>query len=162
LTVSLPHPEALAAMLSGKTEITAHFSSPPFSYIESDQPGFHRVVKSSDVLGPLTIIMAYSTRRFYEANPKLTAAFIAAVDEAAAYIAADKQAAAGIYIELAKVKTSEDEMMRMLNDPDTHYTAVPEGVMKYAAFMHDIGTLKTQPASWRDFFFAPISDRPGN
>ena len=31
LTVGLPHPEALAAMLSGKTEITAHFSSPPFS-----------------------------------------------------------------------------------------------------------------------------------
>ena len=31
LTVGMPHPEALAAMLSGKTEITAHFSSPPFS-----------------------------------------------------------------------------------------------------------------------------------
>src|SRR5215475_5269704 len=57
LTVGLPHPEALAAMLSGKTEISAHFSSPPFSYIESDQPGFHRVLNSSDVLGPLTIIM---------------------------------------------------------------------------------------------------------
>jgi NitT/TauT family transport system substrate-binding protein len=162
LTVSLPHPEALTAMLSGKTEITAHFSSPPFSYIEADQPGFHRVIKSSDVLGPLTVIMAYSTRRFYEANPKLAAAFVAAVDEAAAFIAADKRAAARIYIELAKVKASEDDMMRMLDDPDTHYTAVPEGVMKYADFMRSIGTVKTQAASWRDFFFPPILDRPGS
>jgi NitT/TauT family transport system substrate-binding protein len=162
LTVSLPHPEALSAMLSGKTEITAHFSSPPFSYIESDQPGFHRVVNSSDVLGPLTIIMAYSTRRFYEANPKLAAAFIAAQDEATQFISANKQEAARIYVELAKVKTSDDEMMRMLNDADTHYTAVPEGVMKYADFMHDIGTLKTKPTSWKDFFFPPILDRPGS
>src|SRR5215470_7042077 len=104
LTVGLPHPEALAAMLSGKTEISAHFSSPPFSYIESDQPGFHRVLNSSDVLGPLTIIMAYSTKRFYESNPKLSAAFVAAIDEAAKYIAANKREAARIYIELAKVK----------------------------------------------------------
>jgi NitT/TauT family transport system substrate-binding protein len=162
LTVSLPHPDALAMMLSGKTEISAHFSSPPFSYIESDQPGFHRVINSSDVFGPLTVIMAYSTRRFYDANPKLSAAFVAAVDEAAKYIAANKREAARIYIDLAGVKTSEDEMLRMLNDPDTHYTAVPEGVMKYAGFMHDIGTLKANPTSWKDFFFPPILDQPGS
>src|SRR5262245_51840442 len=34
LTVGIPHPDALAAMLAGRTEITAHFCSPPFSYIE--------------------------------------------------------------------------------------------------------------------------------
>ena len=43
-----------------------------------------------------------------------------------------------------------------------HYTAVPEGVMKYAQFMHDIGTLKASPTGWKDFFFPPILDRPGS
>src|SRR6202043_3398734 len=81
LTVGISHPDALAAMLSGKTEITSHFSSPPFSYIENDHPGFHRVVNSSDILGALTIIMSYTTKAFYEANPKLSGAFVAAVDE---------------------------------------------------------------------------------
>jgi NitT/TauT family transport system substrate-binding protein len=33
MTVSLPHPEALAALVGGKTEIKAHFTSPPFQYI---------------------------------------------------------------------------------------------------------------------------------
>jgi NitT/TauT family transport system substrate-binding protein len=132
LTVSLPHPDALTAMLSRKSEITAHFSSPPFSYIENDQPDFHRVVNSSDVLGPLTIIMAYARRSFYEANPKLAGAFVAAAKEAASMIAADKREAARTYLSLAKVKTSEDDMLRMLEDPETHYSVAPEGIMKYA------------------------------
>jgi NitT/TauT family transport system substrate-binding protein len=162
LTVGLPHPEALAAMLSGKTEITAHFSSPPFSYIENDQPGFHRVVSSADVIGPMTIIMAYSTKRFYEANPKLAGAVVAAIDEAARYIAANKREAARIYNELAAVKAKEDDLMRILDDPDTHYSASPEGVMKYAEFLHRIGTIRNKPPNWKDLFFPPLHDKPGS
>ncbi len=162
LTVSLPHPDALTAMLSRRSEITSHFSSPPFCYIENDQPDFHRVVNSADVVGPMTIIMAYTRRAFYEANPKLAAAFVAAVRDAATFIAANKREAAAAYISLAKVKTSEDEMLRMLNDPDTHYSAVPEGVMKYATFMSDIGTLKAPLKSWKDAFLPIIQDEPGN
>lgn len=38
--------------------------------------------------------------------------------------------------------------------PDTHYSAVPEGVMKYASFMNEIGTVKTQVKNWKDVFFS--------
>ena len=162
LTVGLPHPEALTAMLSGKTEITAHFSSPPFSYIENDTPGMHRVINSSDILGPLTIIMAYSTKRFYDANPKLSAAFVAAVDEAARFIAANKREAARIYLELARVKSTEEEMLRMLNDPDTRFSIAPDGTMKYADFLERVGTIKNKPASWKDFYFPPVHGSPGS
>ena len=51
LTVGLSHPDALAAMISGKSEINSHFCSPPFSYLELDHPGIHRVVNSVDVTG---------------------------------------------------------------------------------------------------------------
>jgi len=162
LTVGIPHPDALAAMLSGKTEITAHFSSPPFSYIENDTPGMHRVINSADVLGALTIITAYATKRFYDANPRLAAAFVAALDQAAQFIAANKQEAARIYLELATVKTREEEILRILNDPDTHYSVAPEGVMKYAEFMHRVGTLHARPGSWKDLFFAAVHDRAGS
>ncbi|MDU1808391.1 MAG: PhnD/SsuA/transferrin family substrate-binding protein, partial [Bradyrhizobium sp.] len=53
MTVGLPHPEAVAALISGKTEITAHFTSPPFSYIELKDSKIHRVANSADVLGRL-------------------------------------------------------------------------------------------------------------
>jgi NitT/TauT family transport system substrate-binding protein len=162
LTVGIPHPDALAAMLSGRTEITAHFCSPPFSYIEYDTPGIHRVINSADVLGALTIIMAYTTRKFAEANPKLAQAFVAGLDEAAQFIAANKQEAARIYIDLATTRPKADEMMRMLNDPDTHYTVAPEGVMKYAEFMQRVGTMKGRPATWKDLFVSAVHDRPGS
>src|SRR5262249_7729631 len=98
LTVGMPYPEAVAAPLSGKTEITAHVPPPPFNTIELDNPGIHRVVNSADVLGPLPVIMAHTTRRFHDANPKTIAAFLAALDEACRAVDKDKAAAAKLYV----------------------------------------------------------------
>ncbi len=44
LTVGMSHPDATAALLSGKSEITAHFTSPPFQYQQLDDPRVHRVL----------------------------------------------------------------------------------------------------------------------
>ena len=107
----------------------------------------------------MTIIIAYSTRRFYEANPKLAGAVVTALDEAARTIAANKREAARLYNELAAVKAKEEDLMRILNDPDTDYSASPEGVMKYAEFLHRIGTIKNKPPDWKDLFFPPVHDK---
>lgn len=162
LTVSLPHPEALAAMLAGKTEIDSHFSSPPFSFIELDHPEIHRVINTADLFGNLTIILAYTTQAFYAANPVLAKAIIDAIDEADTFIAADKHAAAQIYRDLAKVKPPEEELLRVLNDQDLRYSTVPNGAMKYADFMSRAGTLRDKPRSWRDLFVPPIHGLPGS
>jgi hypothetical protein len=45
---------------------------------------------------------------------------------------------------------------------DIYYTTKPENVMKYATFMHDIGTLKNEPASIKELFFADIDVGAGN
>jgi NitT/TauT family transport system substrate-binding protein len=162
LTVGMPYPEAVAALLSGKTEITAHVASPPFNTIELDDPAIHRVVNSRDVLGDLPVIMAHTTRRFHDANPKLMAAFLAALDEACGIVTRDKPAAAKIYVAAANVKTSEALVLRILNDGENHYDVAPKGMMAFATFMHRVGTLKTLPASWQDLFFAELHDRPGS
>jgi NitT/TauT family transport system substrate-binding protein len=59
-------------------------------------------------------------------------------------------------------KWSLSDMVAMLNDPSIKYTTTPENVMKYALFMHDIGSLKTRPASIRELFFAGIDLQNGN
>ncbi len=46
-----------------------------------------------------------------------------------------------------------NELVSILEDPLTKYTTVPENVMKYASFMHEIGTLKNKPASITELFF---------
>src|SRR5271169_5691738 len=47
-TVSLSHPDGLAQMMSGKSEITAHFTSAPFMYTELADKRVHRVLNSYD------------------------------------------------------------------------------------------------------------------
>ncbi len=162
ITVGLPHPEALTVLLSGKGEINSHMASPPFSYIEDSTPGLHRVFNSVDVLGNITLDMTYTTRKFFEANPKLSAAFIAAMNEANALIAKDKKKAAEIYITVGKQKATADEIIKILNDPNSKFSTVPDGTMKYAEFMSRVGTIKAKPASWKDLFFPPIYALPGS
>lgn len=162
LTVGLAYPEAVAVMLSGKTEITAHVASAPFSYMELDQPGIHKVFNSVDLFGHLTVIMAFTTERFRAANPKLTAAFVAALEEATAMVVSDKSEAARIYTRMAKLKTSEAEILRIISDPDMRFAITPAGTMTYAEFMHRVGTIKTKPANWKEMFVAELHDLPGN
>lgn len=162
LTVGLPHPDAVAAMLSGKSEITAHMASPPFSFIELDSPGIHKVFNSVDVIGPVTTIMAFTTQQFAAANPKMTSAFVAALKEATEFCATRKEEAAKIYLQTAKVKMTHDELMRVLNDPDLKFTLTPEGVMTYANFMHRVGMIKVKPETWKDVFVSDVGALPGN
>jgi NitT/TauT family transport system substrate-binding protein len=162
LTVGIPYPDAVAAMLSGKSEITAHMASPPFSFIELDSPGIHKVFNSVDVIGPVTTIMAFTTQQFAAANPKLTSAFVAALKEATEFSATRKEEAAKIYLQIAKVKMTHDELMRVLNDPDLKYTLTPQGVMTYANFMHRVGIIKSKPETWKDVFVSDIGSLPGN
>ncbi|HEX9465457.1 MAG TPA: ABC transporter substrate-binding protein [Alphaproteobacteria bacterium] len=162
LTVGLPYPEAVTALLSGKTEIDAHVASPPFSFMELDNKNIHRVFNSADVFGPTLVIMAHTTRAFYEKNPKLSAAFIAAATEATQLIAKDKRAAARMYNDLATVRSSEDEILRILNDPDTRFTTTPDGFMLFADFMYRVGTIKQKPAAWTDAFVPELASLPGH
>jgi NitT/TauT family transport system substrate-binding protein len=162
ITVALPHPDAVAVMMSGRGEIDSHMASPPFSYIEDANPALHRVFNSVDLLGNITLDMTFATRRFVEANPKLAAAFVAAMQDACATIAADKRKAAEIYNDVRKSRQPVDETLRILDDPNSRFTAVPEGTMRYAEFMSRVGTIKTKPASWKELFHAPIQSAAGS
>src|SRR5205823_2347672 len=46
LTVGMSHPDGLAALLSGKLEITAHFTSAPFQYQELENPAIRKMLTS--------------------------------------------------------------------------------------------------------------------
>jgi ABC-type nitrate/sulfonate/bicarbonate transport system substrate-binding protein len=48
-TVSMSHPDALASMLGGKSEINSHFGSAPFQEMELADPRVHKVLDSYGV-----------------------------------------------------------------------------------------------------------------
>lgn len=162
MTVGLPHPEAYAALMSGKTEIAAHFASPPFSILELADPRIHRVIAASEVLGQSTLDVIFAPKRFVDANPATMTAFLAAIDEANALIADDPAAAAQSYIRLASAKMTEADVLQMVRDPDTKFSATPNGVTRYAEFMHQVGSVKVKPELWSDLFMPALASRPGS
>jgi NitT/TauT family transport system substrate-binding protein len=107
--------------------------------------------------------MLSTTTAFRSANPKATQAVLAALDEATSSIRADKKKAAGVLL----ASTSESgfslqDLTEVIEDPAVKFTTTPENVMKYAEFMHRIGTLQHLPGSWKDLFFEDIHGAPGN
>ena len=163
LTVSMPHPDAMVALLSGGG-ITAHFASPPFIAQEKAKPGMHSVISSYEILGgKATFNVVWTTSKFHDANPKLYGAFVAAFEEATDLINKDKRAAAKVYLEQAKdTKNSVDDIFAMINAPDYAFTLTPQKVYKTAEFMNKIGSIKSKPASWKDLFFPEVHGLHGD
>ncbi len=163
LTVSMKHPDGMAALLSPASEITAHFTSPPFQYQELDHPGIHTVLNSYEVLGgPATFNVIWTTEKFRKANPKIYAAFLKAFGAAIDEINKDKPAAAAHYIEWAKYKGPKDLPLKVLDDPQVKFTMTPQNTIKYADFMHQVGSIKVKPKSWKDLFFPEVHGLPGS
>jgi NitT/TauT family transport system substrate-binding protein len=163
LTVSMPHPDATAAMLSGGADINAHLSSPPFQYQQLQNDNIRLVLSSYDVLGgPHTFNNLWAKQSFRDNNPKTYAAFLAALDEAMAMIEADPKAAAETYIAVTGSGLDPAFVEEIVNDPDIEFSIVPKNTMKFAEFMHKVGAIQTMPDSWQDYFFEDIRDQPGS
>jgi NitT/TauT family transport system substrate-binding protein len=163
LTVSMAHPDAQAALLSGQSEVNAHFSSPPFQYQQLKKPGIHMVLNSYDVLGgPATFNLIWATSKFRSENPKTYDAFVKALEEAIAFINRDRKSAAELYLRVSRDKDTLQDILAMLNDPKIEYTMTPNNVMKYVDFMAKIGSIKVKPASWKDLFFPNAHNLAGS
>jgi NitT/TauT family transport system substrate-binding protein len=163
LTVSMSHPDAQTALLSGQSEVTAHFGSPPFQYQQLKRPGIHTVLNSTDVLGgPTTFNVVWTTSKFRSDNPKLYAAFVSALEEATDSINKDRKAAAEAYLRISRDKDSVADILAMLNDPAIVFTMAPQNIMAYANFMAKTGMIKAKPDSWKDMFFPNVHGLAGS
>ena len=164
-TVQLGHPDAAAALANPKGEVASHFAAPPFSYFElKNVPGAHIVLQSADVFGsPLTQSQFFTTTKFANANPKVIDAVKAATLEAIDFIHKDTRGALEIYKEMSKDKSTMDDLLDMMKQPGMmDYIAAPQGSMKYAAHMYRVGTLKTMPKAWTEYYLPIAHDLKGN
>jgi NitT/TauT family transport system substrate-binding protein len=162
LTVSLGHPDATTALLSGGGEVDSHFSSLPYQYLELRQPGIHRVISSFDIIGPHSVSAITTTGKFREQNPKVYAAFIAALQDATDWINRDKRGAAQAYLKVTQEHISADDLVAMMSDPEVQFTRRPMGVQKFADYLYKIGSVTTRPESWKDLYFPEAYDLDGN
>jgi len=162
-TISMAHPDAVVALLSGSAGISAHFSSPPFHQRERKDPRIRTILSSDDVMGgSTTFTMISTTSKFRQENPQVFAAVLKALEEANRMIIADKNMAADLLVASEGGGLTREEIVDVLNDPHVKFTTTPENVMKYAEFMNDLGSIKNRPGSWKDLFFPEIHGVPGS
>ena len=163
-TVTMTHPDAVVALLSGANQIDAHFTSPPFHQREIRDPRVHTVLSTDAIMhGATTFTMLSTTAKFRTANPAICAAVLAALDEANEAIRADPRAAAEtLYAAEATAGFSVAELVEVLRDPAIEFTTTPANVARYAEFMHEIGSIEHVPESWRDLFFPEIHGAAGS
>lgn len=153
LAVTLPHPDAMASLLSNGGSVDSHQSVSPFSHYELANPRIHLVLKSYDTIGKHVNGVLIGAKGFRAQNPGLCAALFSAQEEANAFIRSQPQQAAEIYIARAGDKRSSPaEMAKMVADPDNDWTTTPARSMTFASFMHKVGRTKYVPASWKDLF----------
>ncbi len=161
LTVSMSHPDAVAAIMSDSSEVNSHFASPPYQILELRNPRIHNVLTSYDLMGDASLTAVWTTKKYADANPKSVATVFAAIKDAVDFITHDKKAAAELYLTVTKEKTPLADMVQLLNDPRTIFTNVPQATMRFADFMNKTGTIKERPASWQDLFLPIAHKLPG-
>ena len=138
LTVSLSHPEGMAAMLGGRSEITAHFTSAPFMYQELEDKRVEKVLSSYDVVGgPHTFNVVWATTKFANKDRKVLEVFVAALDDVMLQIARDPAGAAALWVRAENSKLSPAYVTKLIRLNE--WTMVPKKIMPYADFMHRTG-----------------------
>jgi NitT/TauT family transport system substrate-binding protein len=163
MTITRSHPEAAISVISKASEVNSHYAVAPFYYYELATPGVHNVLKSYDTLGgPATKGSMIMSKKFYDANPKISAAVYAAVTEANDFINKKPGEAAEIYIKTTNEKRStQSEMAKFISDPDNIWTTTPQQNMNFAGFMNKVGTMKRLPNSWKDLYMPVAHDLKG-
>jgi len=84
--VSMKHPDGMQALLSGQ-EVVAHFTAPPYNFMESDAAGIHSLLTGEDAMGePFSFIVGIAGPELFEDKVRYEA-FMEALDQSFTYLA---------------------------------------------------------------------------
>jgi NitT/TauT family transport system substrate-binding protein len=164
LTVAMSNPDGQAALMGGLSEVRNHATIIPFSIAELESGKAHLVLTSDDVMDPgASSVIVYASQKFHDGSPKLYAITAAAFEEAITWINTHTREAAEIYLAREPNKAGLAWIEKMMADPTKiRYGATPRGMQAHADFMHKVGTLKSDPGSWKDLFWENMWSKDGS
>jgi NitT/TauT family transport system substrate-binding protein len=161
LTMSMAPPDSTIGLLSGGGGFNAAFTIAPFQEMQLRDPAVHTVLDSRDVIGDATATLAWTTKTFHDANPKVYQALVDSITEASNFIMANRREAAEYFIEDSKTRIDLNDLVTIISGPGISYDATPLATAKWADFLFRVGRDKVAAKSWKDLFFAEIHDLPG-
>ena len=138
--LTMSHPDAMNALLAGG-EVSSHFASPPYLFLESREEGIKKVLSGKEAFGgDFTFIVGVSTEGFYQNQSENYKIFSAALKEAINFMQKNSAEAADILAD--NYNLSESEMREYLNWPGMIFTSEIKGLEEFITFMTAEGYLQ--------------------
>jgi len=157
--IAMEAPDAMQALLDG--QIDAHFTSPPFEFIEKAR-GAHVVARSYQYFGPHSGLLAVAPQKFYDDHPAFANWFYTQIRAMQALIRKHPGKAAHVLQEDAGGNPTWRQFELWLGTPALTWTTRPRGLMRFATFMYDTQQLTKRPNSWRDLVFPTVAKENGS
>jgi len=134
--VSMNHPDGMNALLAGK-EITAHFTSPPYIFMESKEPGIKSILSGKEAVGEdFTFIVGVGTNEFYQ-NQDLYKIFKKALDKSIKFINQNPEKAADILANYYELE--QQTLVEYLTWKGMKYSFQIKALDKFINFMNENG-----------------------
>lgn len=131
--LTMNHPDAMNALLAGK-ELSAHFASPPYLFLESREPGIKQILTAAAAFGgEFSFIIGVSNNEFYQSKAESYQLFKEALAESVNYINQNPDEAAEILA--ANYNLTQKELLEYLSWPGMKYTQEIKGLERFMDFM---------------------------
>jgi NitT/TauT family transport system substrate-binding protein len=170
--VALSHADAIAALVEGggqgtehgTEQVTAYFSSPPYTQLALRDANVHRILASSEVMGgKFSFLIMGATKAYIEEQPQMPEVLDKAIAEAARLIHDDPRRAAQIYLTHEPSGTlngaTAEAVVREIKD---EFGSAVYGVQAIADFMGRHGELKNPPRSWKEIVAPALLNSPSS
>jgi NitT/TauT family transport system substrate-binding protein len=165
-SVAMSDTDGMGAILSCKTDVKSQMTILPQSTIELKSGKGHVIFSSEDILGhPYTFDAAFGTAEFERANPLVSRAIVLGLKDAIDFIENNPEKAADLYMKEQPFPGTRDVLVDLIKKqtPDHFsFTETPKSTMDFMKFMHDSGSIKKMPSSWKDAWFENIANLPGD
>lgn len=143
--VTLDHPDGMSALLA-RSEISAHFTTPPYLYKELAEPKMRLILDGKKVMGEdFTFAVGVATEDFYRKHPEAYQGFLKALSEALTFM--EENPAETVKILAKAYQMDEGELTGYLERSDTAYSLDVQGVIKFADSMEKYGYISRKPAN---------------
>lgn len=152
--VTLDHPDGMNALLA-RSEVSAHFTTPPYLFKELAEPGIHQILDGKEAMGEdFTFIVGVTTENFYKDQPKIYEAFLKALEEALIFMKSNPTETVNILANAYQM--DQEELLNYLERSDTTYSLEVQGVMKFADFMQKNGYINRKPVNLKEVLWDKI------
>lgn len=148
--VSMNHPDGMNALLARK-EITAHFTSPPYIFMESKETGIKSILNGRDAVGEeFTFIVGVGTSEFYQ-NKELYILFKEALNKSIQFINENPEKAAEILSNYYNL--DQNTLFEYLTWEGMKYSSEIKGLDKFISFMNENSYISIENYSADDFIW---------